>query len=125
MPYRTLARKPIGIAHSFRVDVHVNDGYDGDKNNIFEWLRGVFRDYKDGSVVVNVESLDVENPSFDARLLSELLGLPRTVVEKAISNSLNGDSDLWGELATEYFGKSGTRERNLMYMFGVLLRGFQ
>jgi hypothetical protein len=121
MPYRTLARRSIGTTYPIRVDVHL-DGEEVTKEMVVNWISSVLRGYKDFECSLAVAPLDEENVEFNPELLSELLGIPLVKV-RSIMDCV--DRDKWMGLAEAYFGNVNTKHRQLMYMFGVLLRGSQ
>ena len=121
MPYRTLGRKITGTTHTFRIDVHMEE--DVEKWSVLSWILWALRNNKNHQCSVSGESLDEENPQFSAKLVAELLGLPWDDVMDIMEDSTR---DPWEGLAEAYFGKFGAisnEHRQLMYMFGMLLRG--
>jgi len=123
MPYRTLGRRMTSTTHSFRIDVHMEE--DVEDRSVLSWILEMLRANKFHACSVSGDLLEEDNPKFSAKLVAELLGLPWNDVIDILDDS---SRDPWEGLAEAYFGKFGAisnEHRQLMYMFGALLRGSQ
>ena len=128
MPYRTLARKPIGRIVPFRVEVSLDqDTTDVDEQDIEEYIVNQLTSNRQFGCSVAVRKIEKEKEIGGSapNILSELLGISPQDLEEI--NHQAYETDQYAEIAKAYFDgdDQGQKERHVIHLLSVLLREVQ